>query len=84
MTLGGVALEITYTAVADDVIKVHIVHHKGTLHNQPQFELNEPAGYKAVITEDDKHIEMTAGKTNRAHPSRVSTGMWNFPTRADA
>ena len=63
MTLGGVALEITYTAVADDVIKVHIVHHKGTLHNQPQFELNEPAGYKAVITEDDKHIEMTAGKT---------------------
>ena len=63
MTLGGVTLEITYTAVADDVIKVHIVHHKGALHNQPRFELNEPADYTAVITEGDGFTEMTAGKT---------------------
>ncbi len=63
MTLGGVTLEITYTAVADDTIKVHIVHHKGGVKNQPKFELCEPAGYKAVITEDDGGIEMIAGKT---------------------
>ena len=63
MTLGGVTLEITYTAVADDVIKVHIVHHKGGLKNQPKFELNEPQGYKAQITEDEQSVTMTAGKT---------------------
>ncbi len=63
MTLGGVTFEITYTAVADDVIKVHIVHHKGTLHNQPKFELNEPADYTAEIREEDDFIEMTAGGT---------------------
>ncbi len=63
MTLGGVTLEITYTAVADDTIKVHIVHHKGTLKNQPKFELNEPQGYQAQITEEDGFIEMTAGNT---------------------
>lgn len=63
MTLGGVTLEITYTAVADDTIKVHIVHHKGCLRNQPKFELCEQAGYKAAIHEGDDFIEMTAGKT---------------------
>ena len=63
MTLGGVTLEITYTAVADDVIKVHIVHHKGGLKNQPKFELTEPAGYKASVAEDDEKITLTAGNT---------------------
>lgn len=63
MTLGGVTFEITYTAVADDVIKVNIVHHKGALHNKPQFELNEPADYTAEIVQGEGFIEMTAGKT---------------------
>ena len=63
MTLGGVCLEITYTAVADDTIRVHIVHHKGTLKNQPEFELNEPENYTALISEEKDFIEMTAGKT---------------------
>ena len=63
MTLGGVTLEITYTAVADDTIKVHIVHHKGGLKNQPKFELNEPAGYQGVITEGEDFVALTAGKT---------------------
>ncbi len=64
MTLGGVTFEISYTAVADDVIKVSIVHHKGTLHNQPEFELNEAEDYRAIITEGDDFVEMTAGKTS--------------------
>ena len=63
MTLGGVTLEITYTAVADDVIRVRIVHHKGALHNQPRFKLHEPADYTAKITVGDGFTEMTAGKT---------------------
>ncbi len=63
MTLGGVALEITYTAVAEDTIKVSIVHHKGTLHNEPKFELTE-RGVRAVIRETDDSIELFAGKTS--------------------
>ncbi len=61
MTLGGVTLEITYTAVADDTIRVHLVHHKGTLHNQPQFELHEPVGFTASFTETDDFTELHAG-----------------------
>lgn len=63
MTLGGVTFEITYTAVADDIIKVSIVHFKGGVHNQPRFELNEPADYTAEVTEGDGFVEMTAGRT---------------------
>ena len=78
MTLGGVTLEITYTAVAEDVIKVHIVHHKGTLHNQPQFELHEPTGCQASFTETDAFIELHAGKTS----VRVYRGMqWRVEFR---
>ncbi len=63
MTLGGVTLEITYTAIADDVIRVHIVHHKGSVKNKPEFELNIPTGYKADIVEEEGFIQMTAGST---------------------
>ena len=45
MTLGGVTFEIVYTAIAPDVIRVQIAHHKGGLKNKPQFELNLPEGY---------------------------------------
>lgn len=64
MTLGGVTLEITFTAVADDIIRVQIVHHKGTLHNQPQFELQVFPAYTACIREEQDFIELTAGKTS--------------------
>ncbi len=74
MTLGGVMLEITYTAVAEDVIRVHIVHHKGTLHNQPAFDLHEPAQYHAQITETDDFVELSAGSTS----VRIQRGSWDF------
>jgi len=63
MTLGGVTLEITYKAVADDVFKIHIVHHKGALKRQPKFELSEPENYHAQIQETETSIQMTAGNT---------------------
>ena len=64
MTLGGVAFEITYTAVAPDMIRVHICHHKGGLQNKPQFELNLPEGYVPDDThEEDGFVSMTAGHT---------------------
>ena len=64
MTLGGVAFEIIYTAVAPDMIRVHICHHKGSLQNKPQFELNLPEGYVPDdIHEEDGFVSMTAGHT---------------------
>jgi len=63
MTLGGVCFEIIYTAVAPDVIRVQICHHKGTLKNKPQFELNLPDGYIPEIHEDVETVSMTAGNT---------------------
>lgn len=64
MTLGGVTFEITYTAVAPDVIRVHICHHKGSLKNKPQFDLNLPEGYVPdEIHEEEGFVSMTAGHT---------------------
>ena len=64
MTLGGVTFEITYTAVAPDVIRVHICHHKGGLKNQPQFELSIPENYTPDEIRNEEHAaSMTAGNT---------------------
>lgn len=71
MMLGGVTLEITYTAVAEDVIRVRIVHHKGVPDRNPRFVLHEPSGYRAQITEDDTAVTLTAGKTS----VRIRKGM---------
>lgn len=37
MTLGGVTFEIIYTAVAPDVIRVQIAHHRGRLKTSPSL-----------------------------------------------
>ncbi len=63
MTLGGVCFDFVYTAVAPDVIRVQICHHKGTLKNKPQFELNIPSGYVPEITETEEAVVMKAGST---------------------
>ena len=71
-TLGGPNLELTFTAVMEDVIKVSIVHYRGTLDNAPKFELNENQDYIPVIDKTDKYVEMTAGKTR----VRISLDDW--------
>ncbi|MGN1086972.1 MAG: alpha-xylosidase, partial [Porcipelethomonas sp.] len=63
MTLGGVTFEITYTSTAPDVIKVSVVHHKGTLKNAPKYELNEDLGYTPEITTGEDFAEMVSGNT---------------------
>ena len=63
MTLGGVTFEITYKSTAPDVIKVSVVHHKGTLKNAPKFELNEDQGYIPEIKTGEDFAEMTSGST---------------------
>ncbi len=63
MTLGGVTFDIVYTAVAPDVIRVQITHHKGYLKNQPAFDLNMPSDYTPTFAEDENAVSMTAGGT---------------------
>ena len=62
-TLGGPNLEMTISSTQENVIKVSVVHYKGTLNCGPEFVLNENCGYKPTITETDKAIELLSGKT---------------------
>ncbi|MBQ5316639.1 MAG: alpha-xylosidase [Oscillospiraceae bacterium] len=63
MTLGGPCLDITFTSTQKDVIKVSIDHYKGTLKNQPKFELEEDQGYTPEIVEKDDAWEIISGNT---------------------
>lgn len=63
MTLGGENLEITFSSKSVNVIKVSIVHFKGTLDNAPKFELNEDTGFKPVINNTDEYAELISGDT---------------------
>ena len=62
-TLGGPNLEMTISSTQENVIKVSVVHYKGTLNCGPEFVLNDDCGYKPTITETDKAIELLSGKT---------------------
>ncbi len=63
-TLGGPNFELTFTSTMEDVIKVSVVHYRGTVDCGPHFELNEDMGYTPVINNTDKYVEMISGKTS--------------------
>ena len=63
MTLGGVTLEITYSSVLENTIRVQIVHHKGAANREPKFELCRDQGFRPVITETEDSVTLTSGKT---------------------
>lgn len=74
MTLGGVTLEIVYSSIMEDTIRVQIVHHKGAANHEPKFELNTDADFKPVITDTGDAVILTSGKT----AVRIAKGMsWN-------
>ena len=62
-TLGGPCLDITFTSMQKNVIKVSIVHYKGGLDNTPKFELNEDQGFKPTVIEKDDCWELVSGDT---------------------
>lgn len=62
-TLGGPCLDITFTSMQKNVIKVSIAHYKGGLDNIPKFELNEDHGYSPEIVEKDNCFELISGDT---------------------
>ncbi len=63
-TLGGPNFELTFTSTMEDVIKVSVVHYRGTVDCGPHFELNEDQGYTPVINNTEKYVEMISGKTS--------------------
>ncbi|MGN1345174.1 MAG: alpha-xylosidase [Eubacteriales bacterium] len=72
-TLGGPNLELTFCSTMEDVIKVRIVHYKGTVDRGPSFELKEDQGYTPVINSTDTYVEMISGKTR----VRISRENWS-------
>ena len=74
MTLGGPCLDITFTSTQKDVIKVSVDHYKGTLKNQPKFELEEDQGYTPEIVEKDDSWELISGDTRLV----IAKNTWSF------
>ena len=72
-TLGGPNLELTFTSTMEDVIKVSVVHYKGTLKNSPEFELSFDQGYTPIINDTEHYIEMVSGKTS----VKISKDNWS-------
>lgn len=73
-TLGGPNLEMTISSSMENVIKVSVVHYKGTVNCGPEFALNEASGFKPVICESDNTIELVSGKTKVI----ISKGDWSI------
>lgn len=72
-TLGGPNLEIRFSSSAKDIIKVSVVHYKGTIDCGPHFELNEDQGYHPAINDTEKYVELVSGKTS----VRISKEQWS-------
>lgn len=73
-TLGGPNLEMTISSTMENVIKVSVVHYKGTVDPVAHFELNEDTGFKPTITSDEKEIVLVSGKTKVV----ISLGDWSI------
>lgn len=64
MTLGGPALEITFTSTLENSIKVTVDHYKGQVRKGPFFELYEDKSFRPVINKlENGGYELISGKT---------------------
>ena len=63
-TLGGPNFEMKFTSTMADVIRVSIVHYRGTVDCGPHFELHDEQGYTPIINDTEHYIEMITGKTS--------------------
>ncbi len=61
MTLGGPDLEISMTAPFKDVIKIKVIHFRGSNRKCPEFELNPDETFRPEISENDDCIEFASG-----------------------
>ncbi|WP_167202991.1 alpha-xylosidase [Actinomyces respiraculi] len=61
-TLNTALLRATFTAVADGVIKVELVHHKGRRERGPSFEIVTDPAYRGVVERDCDGLVLRAGE----------------------
>lgn len=63
MTLGGPNLEVTLSSPLKNIIKVSVVHFKGSKNNHPSFELNTDKNFIPVINDNEEYTEIISGDT---------------------
>ncbi len=73
-TLGGPNFELKFTSTMKDVIRVKVVHYRGTVDCGPHFELYDEQGYTPIINDTEHYIEMVSGNTS----VRISKDNWSI------
>ncbi len=63
MTLTGPNLEVKISSPAENILKVSIVHFKGTLQNSPEFELCYDESFVPQINDTADYTEIISGQT---------------------
>lgn len=60
-TLNLPLLTVRYSSPMENVMQVKIVHHKGVLPKNPEFEIHQDAKTKAHISNEESHAILTSG-----------------------
>ncbi len=61
-------LTVTFSSPMENVVRVQVVHHKGTRPRPPFFELNQLPPPSVIVREDEEVAELTTGRlTVRVH-----------------
>ncbi|CAM2802526.1 alpha-xylosidase [Actinomyces slackii] len=60
-TLNVGLISVAFTAVADGVIKVEAVHHRGRRDRGPHFAVNVPSDYRGEVERTDAGVTLRAG-----------------------
>ena len=63
-TLNTPQLTLTFRSPMEDVIHVHVVHHRGGVHRGPVFEIRHAEGFHPVIDSRDGVVHLTSGRTS--------------------
>ena len=60
-TLNLPLLTVRYSSPIENVIRVTMVHHKGSQPHRPEFQIFEQSDMKVVASENEKYAMLTAG-----------------------
>lgn len=60
-TLDGINLTVKITAPMPEMIRVQVVHHKGTRKTMPEFDLKLPKPELLSVEEDERLLTITSG-----------------------
>src|SRR5215216_7638121 len=60
-TVNQPLLTVHFSSPMENVICVHVVHHKGTAPRKPAFEIRPGPGPRALISETERLVTLTSG-----------------------